>query len=134
MDSRAIGLKMCQLRERQGLTMAQLAKMISITQAQISRLENGRQGFRSKTLIKIAKALGVKPIYFFLDDAPVAAGGGKGAAAGGVPIDSKLALALRDGAFRGFMDRMAEVYHTNPRAFSDFCQALEGLIKALGRV
>ena len=61
MDSRLIGLKMGQLREKKGLTTTHLAKMVGISQAQISRLENGLQGFRSDTLLAIGMALNVSP-------------------------------------------------------------------------
>ena len=40
------------------LSTTGLAKKVKISQAQISRLENGKQGFRSSTLAKIADALG----------------------------------------------------------------------------
>jgi transcriptional regulator with XRE-family HTH domain len=63
----AIGRKICELREAQNMTTTELAKKAGISQAQISRLENGLQGFRSATLIKFSKALGVPPIYFFVE-------------------------------------------------------------------
>jgi transcriptional regulator with XRE-family HTH domain len=56
------------LRGKKGLTTSQLALLVGISQAQISRLENGHQGFRSKTLVKIAEALGVKPAFFWIED------------------------------------------------------------------
>ena len=54
MDNRLIGLKITKLRNKLNLTTTELAKMVGISQAQISRLENGKQGFRSATLTKIA--------------------------------------------------------------------------------
>lgn len=68
MDNEAIGLKIVKLRTELNLTTTELARMVGISQAQISRLENGKQGFRSATLSKIADALGVKPVYFFMDE------------------------------------------------------------------
>lgn len=67
MNQKEIGHKIRELRSRQGLTTISLAKKVKLSQAQVSRLENGLQGFRSATLIKFAKALGVPPIYFFVE-------------------------------------------------------------------
>ncbi len=52
----------CTVRElRQGLNMSTtiLARKVGISQPQVSRLENGHQGFRSGTLVKLARALKV---------------------------------------------------------------------------
>ncbi len=67
MDQKAIGRKIRELRSKMGLTTVTLAKKVKLSQAQVSRLENGLQGFRSATLIKFAKVLGVPPIYFFVE-------------------------------------------------------------------
>jgi transcriptional regulator with XRE-family HTH domain len=67
MDQKAIGMKIRDLRSRMGLTTVTLARKMRLSQAQISRLENGLQGFRSATLLKFSKVLGVPPIYFFVD-------------------------------------------------------------------
>jgi transcriptional regulator with XRE-family HTH domain len=67
MDQKAIGRKIRELRSRMGLTTVTLAKKVKLSQAQVSRLENGLQGFRSATLLKFAKVLGVPPIYFFVE-------------------------------------------------------------------
>jgi transcriptional regulator with XRE-family HTH domain len=69
MDQKAIGKKIRELRSKMGLTTVTLAKKVKLSQAQVSRLENGLQGFRSATLIKFAKVLGVPPIYFFVEGA-----------------------------------------------------------------
>lgn len=58
-DARIIGEAFRIERERQGLTTTELARKVGISQAQISRLENGKQGFRSPTLERVARALGV---------------------------------------------------------------------------
>ena len=73
MNHKLIGRKISRLREELGITTTALAKKVNLSQAQISRLENGKQGFRSKTLVKLAGALGVKPLYFFLDEDEVPA-------------------------------------------------------------
>ncbi len=59
--NKAIGEKVRELARARGGTTITLAKAIGVSQAQVSRLENGLQGFRSATLLKISIALGVKP-------------------------------------------------------------------------
>ena len=54
-----VGTKVRKLREELGMTSTELGRKVGISQAQISRLEAGRQGWRSHTLEKTAKALGV---------------------------------------------------------------------------
>ncbi len=66
LDEVEIGRMLCERREERGLTTTALAKLVGISQAQISRLENGRQGFRSSTLRKIVEALGMKPQIAFV--------------------------------------------------------------------
>jgi len=68
MTSRDIGLRFTRLRDFRKLTTAALAHKVGMSQAQISRLENGRQGFRSATLIKMAGALGAPPFYPYMSD------------------------------------------------------------------
>jgi len=67
MDKKTIGRRLRELRTRKGLTTVTLAKKVKLSQAQISRLENGLQGFRSETLRKLARVLGVPPVYFMLE-------------------------------------------------------------------
>lgn len=55
---RAIGLSLSRAREGRGMTTTEMAKKIGISQAQVSRLENGKQGFRSYLLPRFAEALG----------------------------------------------------------------------------
>jgi transcriptional regulator with XRE-family HTH domain len=61
-----IGMTVKALRTDLGMTTTDLAKKVGISQAQISRLENGQQGFRSGTLVKIAKVLKVPPFRLFM--------------------------------------------------------------------
>jgi transcriptional regulator with XRE-family HTH domain len=68
MKAKDIGLTVKGLRTELGMTTTDLAKKVGISQAQISRLENGQQGFRSGTLVKIAKALKVPPFRLFMTD------------------------------------------------------------------
>jgi len=53
-----IGLLISSVREQQKIGQTALARKVGISQAQICRLEQGKQGFRSSTLRKIAEALG----------------------------------------------------------------------------
>ena len=64
--AKAIGHLVKELRGKAGITTTELAERVGISQAQISRLENGKQGFRSATLAKIADALGYEVKVVFL--------------------------------------------------------------------
>ena len=64
-----IGARVKALREELGLTGVGLARKVGICGPQISKLENGRAGFRSGTLMKIAKVLKVPPFRLFMTDA-----------------------------------------------------------------
>ncbi len=66
--SREIGLRLFRLRRKMGLTTTDLAGKMDMSQAQISRLETGKQGFRSMTVCRLAQILGVSPVYFFVGD------------------------------------------------------------------
>ena len=68
MTSRDIGTRVKAVRDGRQMTTSDLARRVGISQAQISRLENGLQGFRSGTLIKIAKTLRNPPFYFMMND------------------------------------------------------------------
>ena len=68
MKAKDIGSTVKKLRAGLGMTTTELAKKVGISQAQISRLENGQQGFRSGTLVKIAKTLRVPPFRLFMTD------------------------------------------------------------------
>ena len=68
MTSKDIGATVRVIRKELGITTTQLGKKVGISQAQISRLENGQQGFRSGTLVKIAKVLKVPPFRLFMTE------------------------------------------------------------------
>ncbi len=125
MDNRAIGLKITQLREKLGFTTSELAKRVGLSQAQVSRLENGKQGFRSSTLTKLAEALDVKPVYFFIeegDDASVAD------AADAYGIGAQIFLnALRDGEFLDVAEKAAQVFERDREAFARIRDLVEKL-------
>ncbi len=58
-EDKDIGAAILEEMGKQALTTTELAEKVGISQAQISRLQTGKQGFRSSTLRRIAKALGV---------------------------------------------------------------------------
>lgn len=68
MNPTDIGLTVKSLRTEMGITTTVLAQKVGISQAQISRLENGQQGFRSGTLVKIAGALDVPVFRMFMTE------------------------------------------------------------------
>ena len=68
LKSKQIGATVKAIRTELGMTTTALAQKVGISQAQISRLENGQQGFRSETLVKLARALKVPPFRLFMTD------------------------------------------------------------------
>ena len=72
MKEKGIGARVRDLRTAREMTTTELAKKVGITQAQISRLEQGQQGWRSITLEKAAKALGVTVGFLYSDSESVA--------------------------------------------------------------
>jgi transcriptional regulator with XRE-family HTH domain len=126
MDNKAIGRKISMLRGKLGMTTTALAERVGISQAQISRLENGKQGFRSNTLNRIAKALGVKPIYFFIEET------GEGKVADGAPVyglaaGGELVEALKSPEFVRLAERIAAAYFERREAF----KAIELAVRAI---
>ena len=115
MDNRTIGLKITRLRETQGLTTTQLAEKVGLSQAQISRLENGKQGFRSATLSRIASALDVHPGFFFLDNG----------AENNCVLSPRVAEAMKRTEFAGFVERAAARFIEQPQILSELSRALE---------
>ena len=68
MKAKEIGATVKAIRTELGMTTIKLAAKVGISQAQISRLENGQQGVRSGTLVKLAKALKVPPFRLFMTE------------------------------------------------------------------
>jgi len=146
MNNKEMGRKLRELRMRKGLTMTELGRRVGMSQAQISRIETGKQGFRSATLVKMAQALGVDPVYFFVEEEGTGPKGKRGGApaahrhrsgAGAPRADavsaSALDIALRDPSFRGMIERAAEFFATDAEAFSSFTESLEVLLKTRRR-
>ena len=109
MDHREIGRKIRQLRAKRRWTTMAMAKKLGMSQAQVSRLENGLQAFRSATLIKIARTLGVPPASLMTsgpgdDSSKVAA---ELERAGLMPSEC-LISALKDKGFMTFMERCSK--------------------------
>jgi ribosome-binding protein aMBF1 (putative translation factor) len=63
-----IGGTVRHFRTQAGMSTTDLAKKSGVSQAQISRLENNQQGFRSSTLMTIAKAINVRPWVLFMTE------------------------------------------------------------------
>jgi transcriptional regulator with XRE-family HTH domain len=127
MDNQAIGAKVAKLRAKLNLTTTELAKMVGISQAQISRLENGKQGFRSATLSKIASALEVEPVWFFLKEGEEGPTGrvSEAAATYAAVAHPRLAEAMKSPHFLALVERVAEAYFENPNGFRKVVQAVE---------
>ena len=68
MRPKDIGATMRALRNERGYSTSRLGREAGISQAQVSRLECGRQGFRSDTVIRIAEALKVPPFRLFMTE------------------------------------------------------------------
>lgn len=127
MDSKAIGRKVEALREKLGMTTTELAKKVKISQAQISRLESGKQGFRANTLIRIAEALGVKPVYFFMEEEDEQGEVREGSPIYGLLAGGELLKALRSPEFVRVAEDMAEAFLHNKEAF----EAIQLAVKAI---
>jgi len=119
-DSREIGSRVSKLREHLGITSTELAAKVNLSQAQISRLENGLQGFRSHTIAKIAEALGVKPIYFFMENKKVKVEDviqeNEDVFGPGVTVDLK--EAMKSTRFKRFALKSAELFNNGDASFS----------------
>jgi len=120
LDNRAIGLRVMRLRDRMGLTTTELATKVGMSQAQISRLENGKQGFRSHTLAKISEALGVKPIYFFVEDGEVSTADviRESGDLYGPGVPDELKEALGSPRFKRFVVKSARIFMEDEGTFS----------------
>lgn len=68
MKAKEIGATLRALRTELGMTTTDLARKVGISQAQVSRLENGLQGFRSGTVVKLANVLKVPPFRLFMTE------------------------------------------------------------------
>ena len=60
-----IGMEIKILRERKRISGKELAERIGLSQSQMSRLEKGQRRIDAQILHKIARALDVRPSFFF---------------------------------------------------------------------
>lgn len=93
MNNETVGSRIRELRLERGMTTTELARRIGISHPQVSRLENGRQNFRTQTLARIAAALGVKPDCFFVEEE--AEGVAEPSAPYGLVADGNLRAAMK---------------------------------------
>ena len=120
MEAVDAGRRVSELRKKRGMTLTQLARLTGLSPGQISRLENGKQGFRSATLIKVAKALGVEPWEIYQTEAP---------APQPPELSRKLLRALRHPEVVSVLEQVARARTESPgayRAIRQFLQAVVG--------
>jgi two-component system, chemotaxis family, response regulator Rcp1 len=67
---RFVGLKIRERRKFLGLTQAELADLLSLSHQQVQRYESGENTISMVRILKVAKALNVRPEYFY-ENAPV---------------------------------------------------------------
>jgi len=123
MDNKAIGARMRELREKAGLSTSKLAEKIGTSQAQVSRLETGKQGFRSRTLMKIAKALNVDAVYFFIDDTK------PNAQSYGALVSRRVIDAMRSPEYTRAAEHLAALHRKKKASF----RHIAGLLETLAR-
>ena len=121
-----IGRRIALFRKERGLTAQELAGRIGLSQGQISRLENGKQGLRSETLLHIAEALGVPPVQFFM---PM---GEEDETAAPIASDP-LRKALVDPGFVTLVEDLAAAYHESPSEFETIKSVVTILLKSVCR-
>ena len=119
MLGQSVGAKVQAIRNERGMTSTELARKVGISQAQISRLESGRQGWRSITLQKAAKALGVSVGFLYADEKSDAA------AAAMLRHQPKLKKVLSSATLSDLALRLAEIQRMNPKAFRAFRVLIE---------
>ena len=129
MDQKAIGKKIRELRSKMGLTTVTLAKKVRLSQAQVSRLENGLQGFRSATLLKFSKVLGVPPIYFFVEGEEASVSKVAAELEGtGLTATKNLRKALCNPAFLRFAEQCAKAFKAHRRNLVKMEKAIKKVV------
>jgi len=120
--NRLMGQKIAAFRKGLNLTATELAEMVGISQPQISRLENGKQGFRSATLTKIAQVLDVHPAYFFIETSDAEFVGVEAA-------ELSLARALLHTKFIALTKKLAALHFDKPLAYGKIAQEIESMVQ-----
>jgi transcriptional regulator with XRE-family HTH domain len=62
---RDIGRRIAEIRAAKGWTQARFAEALGIAVQNVARMEQGRQEFRVKTLVRVAQRLGCDPADFW---------------------------------------------------------------------
>jgi transcriptional regulator with XRE-family HTH domain len=116
-----IGGRVRTIRETKGITTTELAQMVGMSQAQISRLENGKQGYRSATLSKIADALHTK--------VPFLVSGGRGQSPSevvaeeadryGPGMPKEVITALKSKGYKDFIMKCADLFMKDEKTFDE---------------
>jgi len=114
-----IGNRMRAIREEKGLISTDLAQMVGMSQAQISRLENGKQGFRSATLHKIADALKVKAVFLINGEQKASpASMVRDVSFYGPGMPKEVVEALSSAKYEAFLMKSVKIYMTDEATFS----------------
>jgi transcriptional regulator with XRE-family HTH domain len=58
---RDVGRRIAELRVAKGWTQAEFAEALGIAVQNVGRMEQGRQDFRVRTLVRVARKLGCEP-------------------------------------------------------------------------
>ena len=125
MDNAALGARMRARRKELGLTAAELGKRMGMTETQVSRLETGKQGFRSETICALAKVLELEVIALLTD-------GGETPSAEDIfayRIPASVQAAMKDKSFSRAALALAAAYVDSPRDFKKTQCVLEAAIK-----
>jgi transcriptional regulator with XRE-family HTH domain len=129
MDQKQIGQKVRARRVLLGLTGTALARKVRLTQAQVSRLENGLQGFRAATLARIAKVLGVPPIYFFVEnEQPATVEMAQDLKKHGLEPSRGLRKALANPAFLRFLEKCAKAFNKDKKKLDRIAAAVKRVV------
>jgi transcriptional regulator with XRE-family HTH domain len=140
MDRLQMGRRIAAFRKARGMSMRELGRLAGLSQGQVSRIESGRQGLRSETLFRIAKALRVEPYRFFLPEERDPSGGERageglpaatpqgsreprprGSGAGrDVPVSERLRDALRSPEFVALLERVANARKGSPEEYKSY--------------
>jgi len=112
------GRRVSELRKKRGMTLTQLSSLTGLSPGQISRLENGKQGFRSATLLKVARALQIEPWEIYQDETP---------APQPPELSRKLLRALRHPEAVSVLEQIARARTESPGAYRAIRQLLQAL-------
>ena len=63
-----VGVNLRMLRRERNLTQDQLAELLRVNTCLVSKWESGRKGIGKRMLLKLCKALHVKPGLFYVDE------------------------------------------------------------------